>query len=159
MNFKQYEPKWQKRWEKDGIFRSKRDRSAKGRDSAKYYVLEMFPYPSGAGLHVGHPEGYTATDIYSRYKRMKGFNVFYPFGTDDNGLPTERLVEKLNKVKSKRMKKCPYVILIKLKPPIGGEGSANHASSRASSSKTRSRSSSTCTGFRSTTAGEEKRNR
>ncbi|MCA9591016.1 MAG: class I tRNA ligase family protein, partial [Myxococcales bacterium] len=69
------EPKWQKRWEDDKPFRAVR---RAGRP--KMYVLDMFPYPSGSGLHVGHPEGYTATDIVCRYKRMCGFDVLHPMG-------------------------------------------------------------------------------
>ncbi len=81
------EPKWQKYWEDNKTFRAVEDASFP--KDKRRYVLDMFPYPSGAGLHVGHPEGYTATDIYCRYMRMNGYNVLHPMGFDSFGLPAE----------------------------------------------------------------------
>jgi leucyl-tRNA synthetase len=93
--FREFEPKWQQRWESEKTFRTPGP-GDEGFDPAKpkYYVLDMFPYPSGAGLHVGHPEGYTATDIIGRYKRMTGHNVLHPMGYDSFGLPAEQYAIK-----------------------------------------------------------------
>lgn len=84
-NFRDIEKKWQQRWNKDKIYRV-----AEQADKKKFYVLNMFPYPSGAGLHVGHPLGYIASDIYARYKHMCGYNVLNPMGYDAYGLPAEQ---------------------------------------------------------------------
>ena len=84
-NFRDIESRWQQRWRDDKTYRVRIDP-----DKPKYYVLDMFPYPSGAGLHVGHPLGYIASDIYARYKRQRGFNVLHPMGYDAYGLPAEQ---------------------------------------------------------------------
>ena len=84
-DFREIERKWQQRWKESGIYHVEIDPNR-----PKYYVLDMFPYPSGAGLHVGHPLGYIASDIYSRYKRQRGFNVLHPMGYDAFGLPAEQ---------------------------------------------------------------------
>ncbi|GAH12742.1 unnamed protein product, partial [marine sediment metagenome] len=88
-NFIEIEKKWQKYWDENKTFKVEIDHS-----KLKFFILDMFPYPSGSGLHVGHPEGYTATDIVGRFKRMKGYNVLHPMGWDSFGLPTENYAIK-----------------------------------------------------------------
>lgn len=91
-NHKEIEQKWAKNWQKQGLYKTKEDKK-----KPKYYILDMFPYPSGSGLHVGHPKGYIATDIFARVKMMQGYNVLHPMGWDAFGLPAENYAIK-NKV-------------------------------------------------------------
>ena len=84
-NFNEIEQKWQKRWKDEKTYRI-----VENEDKKKFYVLNMFPYPSGAGLHVGHPLGYIASDIFARFKRLNGYNVLNPMGYDAYGLPAEQ---------------------------------------------------------------------
>lgn len=91
LNFAEIERKWKKYWEEHQIYKVSNET-----DRPKYYVLDMFPYPSGAGLHVGHPLGYIASDIFARYKRMKGFEVLHPMGFDSFGLPAEQYAIQRN---------------------------------------------------------------
>ena len=93
---KKIEQKWQEKWLKDGVYKTKTDAK-----NPKYYILDMFPYPSGVGLHVGHPKGYIATDIFARLKMMQGFNVLHPMGFDAFGLPTENYAIK-NKIQPQK---------------------------------------------------------
>ena len=87
-NFSELEPRWQKYWKEGGVYHVENGGGAKERPH--FYVLDMFPYPSGAGLHVGHPLGYIASDIFARYKRLRGYNVLHPMGYDAYGLPAEQ---------------------------------------------------------------------
>ncbi|MBQ3038425.1 MAG: class I tRNA ligase family protein, partial [Clostridia bacterium] len=94
-NFTEIEKKWQKKWEDANCFHAEN-----GSDKPKFFAMIEFPYPSGAGLHVGHPRSYTALDIIARKRRMQGYNVLYPIGWDAFGLPTENFAIK-NKIHPK----------------------------------------------------------
>jgi len=88
-NHKKIESKWQKKWREEKLYQIEKNEKKK-----KFYVLDMFPYPSGAGLHIGHPKGYIATDIIARMKAMQGYNVLHPMGWDAFGLPAENYAIK-----------------------------------------------------------------
>ena len=113
MDFKAVQEKWQKKWEKEKIFQVELDSKKK-----KYYVLEMFPYPSASFLHMGHVRNYTIGDIIARYKRMSGFNVLYPMGYDSFGLPLSSALLSLliggvyswKKIKKKRQQRLKKVV-------------------------------------------------
>ena len=89
-NFTEIEKKWQKYWKENKTFKT----DTRDFSKPKFYALDMFPYPSGVGLHAGHPEGYTATDIVARMKKMQGYNVLHPMGFDSFGLPAEQFAIK-----------------------------------------------------------------
>ena len=111
-NFSKIEDKWQKIWQKEKTYKSSIN------NKPKYYILDMFPYPSGSGLHVGHPLGYIASDIIARFKRNKGFNVLHPMGFDSFGLPAEQYAIKTGE----HPKKITNKNIIRFKEQLGSLG-------------------------------------
>ncbi|MCK5629845.1 MAG: class I tRNA ligase family protein, partial [Nanoarchaeota archaeon] len=105
-NAKENEEMLQELWEKDGIYKFDTE------SDKEIYSIDTPPPTISGKMHIGHAFSYAQQDMIARFKRMKGFNVFYPFGTDDNGLPTDRLVEKIKKIKSNRMDRKDYIKLV-----------------------------------------------
>ncbi len=106
INYRKIEKKWNIKWNDDNVYKVHPDSTKK-----KFYCIDMFPYPSGSGLHVGHPLGYIATDITCRYKRLKGYNVLHAMGFDSFGLPAEQFAIETGQNPKKQLKKT-YVTLI-----------------------------------------------
>ena len=106
-NFREIEAKWRQFWAENQTFKAE-DNSEK----PKFYVLDMFPYPSGAGLHVGHPLGYIASDIFARYKRLQGFNVLHPMGYDSFGLPAEQYAIQTGQHPDKTTKENTFTTML-----------------------------------------------
>ena len=133
--FDRLEPKWQTIWDETRAFHAPNPGEENfDPKKPKFYVLDMFPYPSGAGLHVGHPEGYTATDIIARYKRLNGFNVLHPMGWDAFGLPAEQYAIKTGQHPADTTRECaanptiiptnrnpdaPFAALLPASPTLG----------------------------------------
>ena len=136
------EPKWQKTWDEQQTFRAWNPgddvpaghgfavryhlsgKISAGQMPPKFYILDMFPYPSGAGLHVGHPEGYTATDILARYRRARGFNVLHPMGWDSFGLPAEQYAVKTRQHPRKTTEENIATFTRQIKPELATTGRA-----------------------------------